>query len=68
MTNKEIIHNLVSTLEAVNELKPSEIYGLIMDMENEYKISHIFEYFAKQPYPIRLAYDTLFEIRKHKKF
>ena len=68
MTNKEIISNLVSALEAVNELKPSEISELMTDMENGYQISQIPEYFAKQPYEIRLAYFTLIEIRKHKKF
>jgi hypothetical protein len=68
MTNKEIIHNLVSALEAVNELKPSEISELMTDMENEYKLSQLPEYFATQPYEIRLAYLTLIEIRKQKKF
>ena len=68
MTNKEIIHNLVSALEAVNELKPSEISELMTEMENEYQISQIPEYFATQPDERRLAYLTLIEIRKQKKF
>lgn len=68
MTNKEIIHNLVSTLGAINERKPIEISELMTEMENEYQISQLPEYFAEHPYEIRLAYLTLIEIRKQKGF